>query len=153
MGNNLIKNQGLTSFIDFKVDYISSTLDGYTETGGSDFNMIIAERKTSQLTTSIGTSLTYPFSSATTVIIPQLDLFWIHQFEQDAEKIETAFAFQATEKIFFDANIPDSDYFRLELGPSVTTVIGTTSFMQLGSTFSRENYQSWQLALGVRLEL
>jgi len=128
MGYNLIRNRGLTGSFDLKIDYIDTTIDGYTETGDSDFNMIIAQRQTTQLSTTIGTSLTYPISSATTVIVPQLDLFWIHQFEQDAEKMETAFVFQPTERILFDANTPDGDYFSLGLGVSVTTITGTTIF-------------------------
>ncbi|MFV2055550.1 MAG: autotransporter domain-containing protein [Thiohalomonadales bacterium] len=153
-GFNVIQGSSFTATIDGKLETIKSTIDGYTETGTSDFNVTIEDRDSSQFSTAIGSIMTYAISTANVVFLPQLDIFWVHQFEEDADLIEGAYNFSRETTAFsFNANAPDTDYFRLNIGLSAVTLGGNTGYVQLGSTFSRADYQNWLLALGWRLEL
>jgi uncharacterized protein YhjY with autotransporter beta-barrel domain len=153
-GYNLVQSGGFSASLDAMADYAQTTIEGYIETGDSVFNVTIAEHDVSQLTSSLGTTMTYAISSARAVFIPQLDLFWVHQFKEEADIIEGYFNVDPNQTIFrFNSNLPDVDFFKVELGLSAISTAGTTSFVQLGSTVSRSDYQNWHLAVGLRMEL
>jgi len=153
-GYNAIKGGAYTASINAKVEYIQTTINGYSETGESPFNVSIAERDVTQLSTSIGTTMSWAISTRNMVLLPQLDIYWIHQFEEEADVIEGYFSIDPNQTIFsFNSNVKDSDYAKLELGLSAVSPSGVTSFFQLGTTRGRLEFQNWRFAFGIRFEL
>jgi len=144
---------GLTGTLSAKYTNLESTIDGYSETGSSAFNLSIAERTAKQQTSDIGGNVTLASSHSWGVIVHQLDLSWIHQFSGDAETIQGSFVADTSNTVFeFKTDKPDTDYGRAAYGLQTVWPGGSTFFIQLQTTFAKLNYFDYGMAAGFRTE-
>ncbi|MDH5326479.1 MAG: autotransporter domain-containing protein [Gammaproteobacteria bacterium] len=153
-GVNLAQSGAFNMSLDFKAEYTKTNIDGYIEQGNSLFAVTIDDRESNQAKTILGTSMSYAISTGVAVIRPQMDLYWVHQFNEEAGKVQGFFNADPTQTRFaFDSNLPDTDYLKLGLGMSIILPGGSTGFVQLGTVLDKDYTSSRRLSMGLRLEL
>ncbi|NOZ52044.1 MAG: autotransporter domain-containing protein [Gammaproteobacteria bacterium] len=144
---------GLSASFSGRLDYIDTAIDGYAESDGSGFGVTIKGQNVSQLVSSIGTQLNYAMSLPWGVLLPHLGFSWLHQFDNDAIKVEGYFLADSNQTLFsFDANIPDSDYFVAALGTSAVFSGGKSAFVQYETPLGQNHLEIWNISGGLRLE-
>ncbi|MFV2055520.1 MAG: autotransporter domain-containing protein, partial [Thiohalomonadales bacterium] len=117
-------------------------------------NLIIDKRKLSQTIYSFDTLFTYAISTRGGVIIPQMNIIWKHEFNDDADIVQGRFRNDPDKVTFsFDTEIPDTDYFKLNLGVSQILPGGNTGFIYYERILSKDSYSLSNLSLGIRIPL
>lgn len=146
--------KGVSTSLALNLEYLKTTIDQYTEAGNSPFGVTIDEREIKRLNSSLGSRVSYPISTASGVWMPQLDIHLVRQFEQNATLIEGYFNSDPDRTRFrFNSNVPDRNYIQLDLGLSFVSPGGTTGFVQIGSSMSKQYYQNWTATIGYRMAL
>ena len=150
-GYELFHKAGFTGTFEGKAEYINTTIDGYSESGTSPYNVTIEKNTYDSLRTLLSMDFVYAASLSWGVLLPQLGLTWIHDF-QDTATIDGYFNVDPDTPFSFSSNTADSDYFKADLGLSTVIPGGHTAYFQGSFLLSQEYYQSWYVSLGYRLE-
>ena len=145
-------HRGFTSNLNARLDYLKTTIDGYRETSAGSYNFAINEQQVSQLVSTLGAQLRYAFSYSWGVLVPHVNVSWLHQFQGNADKVKGYFLIDPNSQFSFEINAPSSNYYVLALGTSATFADGVSSFIQYETTVAQENLTVWSLAAGLRLE-
>ena len=136
-----------------RYDSISSSVDAYDEQGSSVFNLSMNRREVERKTSNIGAQYTVPISLQGSVLIPMIDVTWVHQFLDEADSISGTFQADPNQTQFrFYSDTPDQDYFKLAFGFSLVLPGGSTGFMQFDTTAGKENYSDYGVSAGYRME-
>jgi len=136
-----------------RYDSVSAVVDAYDELGSSAFNLSMDRRELQRRTSTIGAQYTVPISLQGAVLIPAVDVSWVHQFFDEADSISGTFQADPNQTKFqFFSSLPDQDYFKLALGFSMIVPGGSTGFLQVDSTLGREYYSDYGVSAGYRME-
>jgi len=134
------------------VDYTDSTIDAYKEKGADAFDFTIDAQRFQALLATAGFQLTKAVNFAGGVVIPQWDVDWVHQFENDAVQIKGQFINDRFGNTFaFASDKQDQDYFTMGLGAQMVFAGASTAFIQYEASLDRQHYSENQFALGLRL--
>jgi len=144
--------RGFTSTLNARLDYLSTTIDGYRETSAGSYNIGINKQQVSQLVSTVGAQLRYAFSYSWGVLVPHFNVSWLHQFQGDANKVEGYFLIDPNTQFSFEINSPSVNYYVLALGTSATFADGVSSYIQYETTVAQENLTVWNMAAGLRFE-
>jgi len=148
-----VKQRWVTS-AEGRLDYASSTIGAYDETGAGGLNLSIEEQQSDSLVSSLGLQMSYAHSTRWGVLMPQLNIGWQHQFKGDAIRIKGQFINDQFGTTFqFKTDNPDRDYFSLGLGVSAVLPNGNMVFIQTATTLGRDKYEDYYLSAGARFEL
>jgi len=152
-GYDYVIKGGLTASFSGRFDYIDTAIDGYAESDGGGFEVVIQGQDISQLVSSVGAQLNYAASMSWGVLLPHVNVSWLHQFDDKANKVEGYFLADSSQTLFsFDANTPDTDYFVTALGTSAVFAGGKSAFIQYETSLGQENLDIWNISAGLRLE-
>jgi len=152
-GYDYVISGGLTASFSGRFDYIDTAIDGYAESDGGGYEVVIQGQDISQLLSSVSAQLSYATSLSWGVLLPHVNVSWLHQFDDKANKVEGYFLADSSQTLFsFDANTPDSDYFVTALGASAIFAGGKSAFIQYETSLAQENLETWNVSAGLRLE-
>ncbi len=151
-GYELFHTAGFTGTFEGRGEYITTTIDSYSETGSSPYDVTIEEQTYNSIRTLLSMNFVYATSLSWGALLPQLDVSWIHQFENSASTINGYFNVDPSTPFSFSSNTPDSDYFKVDLGVSALFPGGNTVYFQGSSLVTQAYYQSWYMSLGYRME-
>lgn len=153
-GYEIYSQRGLTFNMSGSMDVVASAFDGYAESGAPSANLVIEKRQTTQSTMTINAQLVQAISSASGVLLPQVDVGWRHEFEADASAVEGSFRGDPLGRRFkFSTEKPDTDYFKLNAGFSYIVPGGNTGFVYYEKILGRSGFTEYKLSLGIRVEL
>lgn len=144
--------RGFTSTLNARLDYLKTTIDGYRETSAGSYNFAISKQQVSQLVSTLGAQFRYAFSYSWGVLVPHVNVSWLHQFQGDANNVEGYFLIDPNSQFSFETNEPSSNYYMLAVGTSATFADGVSSYIQYETTVAQENLTIWNLTAGLRLE-
>jgi len=144
--------RGFTSTLNARLDYLSTSIGKYNETNAGSYNIAINKQQTSQLVSTVGAQLRYAFSYSWGVLVPHLNISWLHQFQGDANKVKGYFLVDPNTQFSFETNSPSVNYYVLALGASATFADGVSSFLQYETTVAQDNLTVWNVAAGLRFE-
>ena len=137
--------------------YNRLSFDGFQETvdggAGRGLALRIESRTVTGLSSTIGGKLAYPFSANWGVLLPQIEVEWVHDYKSDAEAFRGYFLDDPTgTPILVLGDDLDSDYFRVGLGLSMALSGGKSGFITYERLLARSGISQETLSLGFRWE-
>lgn len=149
-GYEFTSQQGFTSEIFGRVNYVSSDVDAYQEKGAQGLNLAIEEQDFQSLVLVLGGQFSQVFNQRWGVLIPQARVSWEHETEE-AYTINGRFVNDPFNTNFnFLSDAPDKNYFRLAVGSSMLFANGLSTFIEYETILGRDNYSEYKLSLGAR---
>lgn len=145
-------HRGFTSTLNARLDYLKTTIDGYRETSAGSYNFAINKQRVSQLVSTLGAQFRYAFSYSWGVLVPHINVSWLHQFQGGGDNVKGYFLIDPNSQFSFETNDPSSDYYLLALGTSATFADGVSTYIQYETTAAQENLTVWNLSGGLRFE-
>lgn len=141
----------LTGFGRFS--YVSTSIDGYRESGGGPFGLAFASQDVDSLLGEAGFELTYPWSLRWGVLQPLLRVTYLHEFENDGQLVRARLLGDPGERFFvLRSEQPDSDYLNLAAGISATLPRGWATFLQYDTDLDRAELDIYTLSGGFRFQ-
>jgi outer membrane autotransporter protein len=142
-----------------RLNYLSVDIDSYREKGAeaSGLNLEVDGQDWKSFTSALGAQFNYTISTDTGVIIPQLKLGWVHQFEDDAIRFNAVYVDDPrnddpTHRLRAATDDPDSDYFEFGLAISGVFRGGAQVFLSYDTLLGFEDLSSHLFTLGGRWE-
>jgi len=153
-GYELYYKRGFSMNIAANLDVLKTAFDGYSENGAGDKNLVIDKRETSLTVYSLKTQTSYARRYSGGLLMPQLDFAWKHAFDEEATKLRAYYLNDPNKKYFtFLSEVPDKDYFQLNLGLSYIINGGTTGFLDYQRTLGKLGYSQFNLSMGLRVPI
>lgn len=133
-----------------RFEYVKASVDGYSEQGSSnDFSVAGHDKTSTEL--AVGGRIGRAFSLESCVMVPALDVEWVHQFESDARLLGVSL--EGVEPVF-GAYDEGFDQGHANLGVSVTSVYagGMSSFVRAETTVADDIMNLQTYSAGMRWE-
>ncbi len=137
--------------------YNRNTIDPYTETGTTGLELRAQEREVTSFQGVVGFYGSAAFSVKNAVLLPQLGVDYVHEFEDDASIVTAQFAQDLrgpdATTFTYQTSVPDSDFFNAQLGLGVVFARGVQMFVNVRSMFGNDLFDNTSAVIGVRFEL
>lgn len=131
--------------------YVDLTIDGYRETGGGPFRLILDEQDLESLQADVGAELTYTSRFTWGTLQPSVSAAYQHEFNDDTRLVRGRFAADMTETGFAVATEdPDRDFLRLGAGLALDLDAGPGFFVHYETDLSRDDLEVDILSGGLR---
>jgi uncharacterized protein YhjY with autotransporter beta-barrel domain len=138
------------------VTFAHSDLDPYTESGDTPMTLAVNEQTRISLRSQLGFQLTNAFKLPTAVVVPQLNVEWLHEYRDSQQMLSAHFAEDLRPdpvELHFLNNPPDRDWFVIRVASVVVLPHGFSAFAAAERTAGNLYIQHIQASLGVRMEL
>lgn len=140
------------NYLENQVDDYRERMVGNTVTGRSMALAIDSNTYTS-FTSNLGVQIANAISYKGGVIVPELRLSWIHEFENDQERVGATFVDDRNQQPFFVlTNEPDHNYFDLGVAVSAQFARGRAAFLSYNTVLGYDDVAFHSFTGGVRLE-
>jgi hypothetical protein len=136
------------------LDAARTSIDGYTEQGGSGFDLIVPDRaiKTDRGRLEVGLADTV--SASWGVWQPELRLGLIHEFSNDEHLVGVSFVDDTNGTVVhFDTGAPDRDWGQATISSTFTLPHGNSGFITISREFDHSTSTATTYAIGWRIEL
>jgi len=160
LGGGYSVNRGALSFgPTLRLEYVKADVDGYRErmsapeADGGGWATRIGDQEAKSFTSQLGGEVSYAMSQSWGVLVPQAHFEWVHEFENDREKV-TGFFIQDPSQTSFALNTdrPDSNYFNLRLGVSAQFAKGRSGYFYYRKLLGYDNIDVDAFSAGLRFE-
>jgi len=142
-----------------RIEYIDTEVDGFDErisnptANGGGWATHIDDQDLASFTTQLGGQASYALSTSWGVLLPSVQLEWVHEFEDNAGDV-VGFYLQDTSQTSFALPTEDLDrnYFNLTLGASAQFAGGRTGYISIRKLFGYDDLDVLSINAGLRLE-
>lgn len=153
-------NRGAWTFGPYlRATYSRIDFDAYTETmsspgaAGSGLAMAVDGRELKSLQGVVGGKISHAISTSWGILLPNAQIEWVNEFEDDPELLVTRFAFDPTQTpILVESDRIDNSYFNLGVGLSGVFASGRSAYVYYERVAGQDRVSSDSLAIGVRIE-
>jgi uncharacterized protein YhjY with autotransporter beta-barrel domain len=131
-------------------------VDGFTETGATPMTLAFDEQTDTSLRSALGLQASKAFSNQHGVLVPQLNIDWIHEYRADQHTLTAHFAEDlrpAPAVLRFLNQAPDRDFFVARLSTVAVLKHGFSAFLSVESTAGHQYIDRYTVVLGARAEL
>lgn len=136
------------------VNYNRTTIDPYTESGTTGLELHVEERTVRSLQGVIGFYGSGAFSAKSGVVIPQFNVEYVREFEDDASIVTAQLVEDPNATpVIYQTNAPASDFFNIEAGVGAVFAHGIQLFINLRTMVGNDNFNSSGGTIGMRFEL
>ena len=132
--------------------YTSTTVDGFTESGAGEFNIIYSEQDIESLIWSAGIRLSKAISLKKGVITPQFDFDYNYQNLNDANDIVARFVGSTDQLFIIQTDSPDRTYGSAGLGFVYISTNGKQAYINYRSVLGLEGFSRGTYNIGARFE-
>jgi uncharacterized protein YhjY with autotransporter beta-barrel domain len=136
-----------------KLDYISTDIDAYSETGGGGLNFSYEKQSIDSFTSKLGVQASYAWSQSWGVILPQGRVHYIHEFSNDSRSVDSALVLAPQSTVTLTTDEPDRDYFIGGIGASAVLPGGMQTFIDLEFLSGHAYLSTWTATAGLRWEI
>jgi len=151
-GYEAYNKHGLRLNLSANVDVFQSSFDGYRELGADDKALLVNKRDVNTPVYTLNGQLDYALRFSYGVLIPVLDLSWIHEFEDQAPTVTASFRDDPQHTTFtLSGDTPDNDYFMLQMGASYIIGGGTGGYLFYNTSLGRSGYSQYTFNLGISI--
>ena len=159
-GYNIVR--GSTTFTPVaRLDYARNEVDGFTESmsnptaAGGTMVVRMEDATYKSLTSRLGIQVGHSISHAGGVVLPSIQLDWVHEFENDQEKVRGQYIADVLPGgtpflVFTDK--PDRDYFDLQVAVSGQFADGMSGFVSYNTLLGFDDLTYHAVNAGVRME-
>lgn len=141
-----------------RLQYVNAEVDGYRERAansdpGSGWTVSLDDQNFESLTLSLGGQASYAWSQTWGVLVPQINVDWVHEFKDDTRFITGRFTGDSSGEPFRLPTDPlDSDYFNVGVGASAQFAQGRSAFVYYEKVLGFDDLDFNTINLGIRLE-
>lgn len=136
-----------------QINVVRTETDSYSESGNTGFELSINAQEVNNATINNGIEIRKPLAQPWGVLIPQLNIHWVHQFADQSRDIRATFIHDPQANLIaYATDEGDSDYFTAQLGTVFVIPNGINGFAQLSSVLGYEHYTNTTLSIGLRGE-
>ena len=126
----------------------------YSETGNSGLELTFHDDQFKSLQSKLGVQTTLAISTGFGVVLPQLDINWIKEYENESRRVNVSFTQDTRAKQFYyDTEALDDSFFEVGLGAVFVLPGGNQIFIWGQSLLGHELYDSYVLSAGLSIEL
>ena len=120
---------------------------------GSGLALRVESRTVTGLSSTLGGKAAYAHSASWGILVPQLEVEWVHEYGSDTEAFRGFFLDDPTQTpILVLGDDLDNDYFRVGLGMSMVLTQGRSGFITYERLVARSGIDQQTLSLGFRWE-
>jgi len=120
---------------------------------GAGLALAVDARELKSLQGVVGGKLSYAVSTSWGILLPNAQIEWVREFEDDPELLVTRFAYDPTQTpILVESERIDNDYFNLGVGLSGVFANGRSAYVYYEHVAGQDRMSSDSLAIGVRIE-
>ena len=143
-----------------RLQYIQADLNGYSENAvsnpsanGSGWGVKIDNQNLESFTLALGGHINYAVSQSWGVLFPYASFEWVHEFENDNDKVSGRFLGDPSRTTFFlPTDALDQDYFNLGIGLSVLFTKGSAAFLNYQTVLGYDDLDQHNVSAGIRFE-
>ena len=144
-----------------RLEYVRNDVDGFTETMtnieeiGGALAQSVDSNTYNSLTSHLGVQFSKAVSTSYGVLVPLARIDWIHEFENDQQKIRTSYANDInapTNNFLITNNSPDRNYYNLNLALSAQLARGRAGFISYDALLGLDNVSYHSFIAGFRTE-
>jgi len=131
-------------------------IDAYTERGDTLMALSYDEQTATSSRSQVGVQASQAFSAAGVVLVPQVNVDWAHEFNDDQRTITAYFAEDLRDnrtQLRFQNQAPDRDWAVVRLNLVAVFARGMSAFAAYERTASHEFLSNYRATAGVRIEL
>lgn len=149
---------GATAYTTYlRMDWSETDIDSFRESGqtgpGAGFVLNVDDQDVDTLSSALGISASQAIGMNWGVLVPQMLVEWVHEYEDDARTIGASFVGDpANNRFGISTEAPDSDFFNVGLGVSGIFAGGRTAFLYVESPIGLEDTDAYRVSLGARME-
>lgn len=133
--------------------YAASSIEGYSEKNAGDLSLTVAGQESSSTTTRLTASVSRVFSFKSGVLIPQLGVAWLHEFNTKGEQVQAKFTADTGASQFgFVTRGPDADYFVLNADGQFLIPGAGVAYARLSNVRLLRDRSATALTVGYRVE-
>lgn len=136
------------------VAFAHSQVGSFEEEGDTGLELRYSSLNQTSVQSSLGLQATAAYSFSWGVLVPQVNIAWVHEFANDARNIEARLVEASpSPKFTFKREPPARDWANIGLGLSAVLPNGLQPFVQFATMQGNENFVSYGGTAGVRLGL
>lgn len=136
-----------------QIHAVRTETDSYKESGSTGFELAISGQSVDNVSMDNGLELRKPIMRSWGVVIPQINVHWVHQFADQSRSINAYFIHDPQANLIaYTTQDGDSDYFSTQLGAVFVMPNGINAFAQIKSILGYQHYNNTTLSIGVRGE-
>ena len=138
-----------------RLDYLTTTVDGYTEKGDNPWAMEVGDQDLDQITTSLGADVSYAWSTSWGVFVPSFTLSLVSESASDYDPVTFKLAGDSGTTSLLELQ-PDSEdelFYQYDLGAVFVMKNGVSSFFSVQFISGYENLSAYHISGGVNFEL
>jgi len=135
---------------------LNTSIDDYIETGSSPMTLAFDEQTDESLQSSAGLQASAAFTVGGVVIVPQVNVDWLHEFSSDQRVITVRFAEDLRTnpvKFGFLNQPPDRDVYTARIGAVAVFKHGLSAFVSAEKLFAHDYREQFGVSAGVRWEM
>jgi uncharacterized protein YhjY with autotransporter beta-barrel domain len=151
-GYNLVFDAAtLTAQLDLA--WVDVVIDGYQERNAVEFNLDIGEQQLQLITAGAGAQASYAVSLSSGVLLPQIGLTWIQEFEDAPRPVSARFLDDTTNSFFIvESDAPDTSYGIASADLSYVSAGGIQAFVTYQTPVALEKLKAHSIGGGLRIE-
>ncbi len=136
------------------LNYTYRQIDNYKEDGNSGLELRYSGQNQESLQSSFGAAASVAIGTSFGVILPQLNVAWVHEFLGDSRNIDAKYiAAPASSSFSFERESPARNWAVIGLGVSAALPNGIQPFVNFSTVQGNENFVSYGGTLGMRVAL
>jgi len=137
-----------------RLRYLQSNIDEYNETNANGFNYTAPGQDITSTLLSLGFTASRSITMKSSVILPQLTIEGVHEFENNVRAIQSPFANDTVTDVLIttQSDEPDRNYFVVGLGLSAVMKNGLQGFFNIDSILGLDYVESYAFTAGLRKE-
>lgn len=128
-----------------KLDYVTTDVDAYTESGNTGLEMIYPSQTSRSLLSTLGVRASTTWGR----VSPELRVGWAHEFKNDSRQIDTRLAVSPNAPFIVTTDAPDRDYLVSGVGAVVETGGSLLLFVDYERTDGHSYLDTWAVSAGV----
>lgn len=135
------------------LDWIRNNYASFSESGNSGLELRISKDRRVSLQSRLGVLGSLAFGTEFGVIVPQVGVTWLHEFENDQRDIQFSFVGDTRNKLLtFQNEKPDRDFLEFNVGTSVVFAHGIQTFINYRAIAGHQYFNSHSASVGLRVE-
>lgn len=131
------------------------TRETYREDGETGLELEYANDSQTSLQSNLGAAASIAVSTSFGVLLPQIEGAWVHEFADDQRALKARFrdAVPAVGNFRYDSESPDRNFGIIGVGLTAVLPNGLQPFAAFRTIVGNDNYNSYAVTAGLRLEL
>ena len=130
------------------LDYVLLSTDDFTESSGSVLDLRITDQEEDHFISRLGGKLTKAFRYNEAILVPRIELAWIHDFNSDDNTLSASYVgFETSRFEIQGASVPE-DVINVETGLNAYITDRFTAFAELTANFG-DDYSDYFASVGI----